>query len=370
MMPSGFAEHGICLRRSLLALTVCFGMVCATTSLAQTAGDGSLQAKVAAALAHDPVLQQQNVHAAVADRVVTLTGTVQTQQQSQEAETTAASVPGVAAIENNIAVSRPASPEETASQAPPANADVPPPPPAAPNEQNPPPPPPDQARPQYQPYEGYGSAPTSGPITVPANTLLQIRTVEPLNIAELQTGSTFQATVAGDVFEGNVLAIPRGAMLAGTVLQAQKPGPLSGKGLLELRITTIQLGGRSYPVTTDIWSSRSPNKAGYTAHNAVGGALMGAIIGGLIGRGAGAAVGALAGGGAGLLISARTNGPQVILPPETLLNFRISAPVTLQPVSWQEAQRLARNVPQLRRRWGYMQPPPYPYAPSPYAYPY
>ena len=78
------------------------------------------------------------------------------------------------------------------------------------------------------------------------------------------------------------------------------------------------------------------------------------------------AFGDLAGGGAGLATSAGTNGPRLYLPPETLLNFHLTSAVTVQPVSWQEAQRLAQSVPQLQRRPVYMAPP-YPYG---YPYPY
>jgi hypothetical protein len=176
--------------------------------------------------------------------------------------------------------------------------------------------------------------------------------------------------VASDVFEGNVLAIPRGAVLQGTVVRVKKPGALGGSGELEMQLTTLNLGGNAYPLTSDIWSSKGPNKAGYTASNTAGGAVVGAIIGGIIGRGPGAAIGAVAGGGAGLLASAETNGPRQVLPPETLLNFHLSNAVTVQPVSWQEAQRLAQSVPQLQRRPVYYARP-YPYGyPYPYPYPY
>jgi hypothetical protein len=182
----------------------------------------------------------------------------------------------------------------------------------------------------------------------------------------------FQATAASDVFEGNVLAIPRGAVLQGKVIHAKKPGALGGSGELQMQITQVDMGGHDYALNTDLWSNKGPNKAGYTAGNTVGGAVMGAIIGGLIGRGPGAAAGAIVGGGAGMAASAASNGPRIYLPAETLLNFHLSAPVTVQPVSWQEAQRLARNVPQLVRRPVYRGYPPYPY-PYPYrmyGYPY
>ena len=371
-----------------IALAGCLWIPAGWAQDAQPAGnDGDLQANVAAALSNDASLQGQPVKAYTANRVVTLTGSVQTEQQRQEAETVAANVPGVAGIQDNITIAdggQQAVPAQGQQQAPPPppsddqQAAPAPQQPAATN-QLPPPPPPDQttpSRPAYGQQPGaYGAyiptqpareQPVSGPVTIPSGTLLQIRTSEPLDTTRLQEGATFQATAASDVFEGNVLAIPRGALLTGTVVKAKKPGALGGSGELELQLTSVNLGGRPYPVSTDIWSTKGPNKAGYTTGNTVGGALVGALIGGAIGRGPGAAVGALAGGGAGLLVSAGTNGPRAVLPPETLLNFHLTSAATVQPVSWQEAQRLSQNAPQLQRRPVYMAPP-YPYG---YPYPY
>jgi hypothetical protein len=338
------------------------------------------------------MLKNQPITASTSNGVVTLTGTVETEQQRQEAETAAANVQGVSGIQNNITVSGGSASSGSAPPPPPADAQQAPPPPPADNQQPmtapdsqqvPPPPPPDQpgqappaARAPYpqggyqQPYGGYGNYPppqqTSGPVTIPSGTLLQIRISEPLDIAKLQDGAVFQATAASDVFEGNVLAIPRGAVLQGTVVKVKKPGALGGSGELELQISSVNLSGQAYPLVSDIWSNKGPNKAGYTAGNTVGGAAVGALIGGILGRGPGAAVGAVVGGGAGLAASAGTNGPRLFLPPETLLNFHLTNAVTVQPVSWQEAQRLAQSVPQLQRRPVYMAPS-YPYG---YPYPY
>ena len=71
---------------------------------------------------------------------------------------------------------------------------------------------------------------------------------------------------------------------------------------------------------------------------------MGAIIGGAIGRGEGAAIGAVAGGGAGAAASAASSGPGVWIPAEALVSFHLAAPVTVQPVTQQEAARLATGT--------------------------
>ncbi|HEX3986138.1 MAG TPA: BON domain-containing protein [Acidobacteriaceae bacterium] len=377
----------------ILALAVCFAVLAGRTGYAQGNNDAALQSSVSSALAHDPVLKDQPVIAATANGVVTLSGSVETQQQRQQAETDAANVTGVSGIQNNITVTGPSG-QEAAQPAPPPvdqqQQNMPPPPPdegqqpsPAQNPQSmPPPPPPDQnnAQAPYAPQgggqPGYNNypppQPPSGPVTIPAGTLMQIRLSEPLDVSKVKDGTVFQATAASDVFEGNVLAIPRGAVLQGTVVHAKKPGALGGSGELQLQVTQVNLGGHTYPITTDLWSSKGPNKAGYTAGNTVGGAVVGAIIGGLIGRGPGAAAGAIVGGGAGMAASAASNGPRIYLPAEALLNFHLASAVTVQPVSWQEAQRLARSAPQLVRRPVYRgyYPYPYPYPYRAYGYPY
>lgn len=404
-------HRNLCLRASAaIALAGCLSFSAAATAFAQDAtpppaaqqsapSDSAIQSAVASALARDAALDGQHVTATAARGIVTLTGNVKTEQQRQAAETTAANVDGVSGIENNIRVNGkpaagavtpiPSSDNQTsqnqAPPPPPMDNDQAPPPPDQ-NQRtaagNPPPPPPVEGqssapRQPYQAQPGYAQPlpppqyrsyppspqPISGPVTVPAGTLLQIRTDQPLDMSRVKAGQTFEATAASDVFEGNVLAIPRGALLEGTVVEVKKPGALGGNGELQLQITSLNLGGRSYPLSTDTWSSKSPNKAGYTARNTVGGSLLGAIIGGALGGGGGAAAGAVVGGVGGMAASAASN-PRAILPPETVLNFHVSAPVTVQPVSWQEAQRLAQNAPQLQRRPVYMA------RPYPYGYPY
>jgi osmotically-inducible protein OsmY len=359
--------------------------------------DADIQSNVAYALTHDSSLQGQQIASTTAQGQVTLSGTVQTHAQRQQAETLAANVSGVSGILNNIEVTDGNSPLPTAAAASEqqdtaqAQDQVPPPPPdqapPAGNQgysQSAPPPPSNGARPPYQyqqqggyppPQQAYNPPPPSGPVTIPSGTLVRVRLSEPLDTAHLANGAFFQATAAADVYQGGALAIPRGAVLTGQVVEAKKGGELGGSATLRLQLTNINLEGRVYPVATDVWSNKGPNKAGYTAGNTIGGAALGAIIGGIVGRGAGAAIGAGVGGAAGLATSAATNGPRLILPTEAQVDFHLTNAVTVQPVSWQEAQRLATastpQPPRLARRpvaypypYGYPPPPPY------YGYPY
>jgi hypothetical protein len=374
--------------------------------------DADIQSDLGYALTHDAGLQGQQISSATANGTVTLSGTVQTNAQRQQAETVAANVPGVGGIVNNLKVANPNSPvpppppDEAAANtvAPDAAQNVPPPPPdqappnaeAAPNQAPPPaysgarppyqpqqggyPPPPPQGGyypPPQQGYQGYNAQPQppSGPVTIPAGTLVRVRLSETLDTARLKSGAYFEGTAAADVYLNGVLAIPRGAVVTGQVVEAKKAGELGGSAELRLQLTGVNLEGKVFPLATDVWSNKGPNKAGYTAGNTVGGAAIGAIIGGIIGRGTGAAIGAGVGGIGGLAASSATNGPRLILPVESQVDFHLTAPVMVQPVSWQEAQRLASSVPQqprlVQRPYRPVYAAPYPYYPyGPYPYPY
>ena len=210
-------------------------------------------------------------------------------------------------------------------------------------------------------------------MTIPSGTLLQVRTSEPLDATRVQPGQVFAATVASDVYQGGVLALPRGAVITGKVVATQSnKGDLAGKQGLSLVLTNVNLAGQIYTLPTDTWSGQGPGKGGYSAGNTIGGAGFGAIIGAIAGGGAGAAIGAGAGAIVGAGASAATTGPRMYVPAEAVLNFHLLAPVTVTPVSAQEAQRLAGSQPQLQRRGPYPYGPygAYPPPPPGYYYPY
>src|ERR1700722_15634092 len=145
------------------------------------------------------------------------------------------------------------------------------------------------------------------------------------------------------VYRGNVLEIPRVAELAGRIVDVKKPGELKGGASITLQLINLNLGGNSYALATDVFDTSSPGKGGYTAANTVGATALGAAIGAIAGGGPGAAIGAVAGAGVGLGASAATSGPRSVVPAEAVLTFHLTAPATVQPVSYQEAAQLEQS---------------------------
>jgi hypothetical protein len=209
-------------------------------------------------------------------------------------------------------------------------------------------------------------------VTIPQGTLLQLRTNEAVGSKKAKDGEPVQFTVIRDVAVGGVLALPKGATVHGVITEAKKvgAGDLGGSSELALRLTSLDLGGQSYPLDSDQFKVKGPNKAGQTVGSAVGGGILGTIIGCAVGRGFGCAVGAGAGVAAGTAASAASSGPQVWIPAEALVTFHLNSPLTVTPVGAQEAARLAQGLyqggPNLYRRG------PYPYYGAQYAgaYPY
>jgi hypothetical protein len=206
-----------------------------------------------------------------------------------------------------------------------------------------------------------------------------LRTSEGLTSKRAKDGEPVQFTVIRDVAVGGVLALPKGATVHGVVTEVKKvgSGDLGGSAELALKLTSLDLGGQSYPLDSDQFKVKGPNKAGQTVGSAVGGGIIGTIIGCAVGRGVGCAVGAGAGVAAGTAASAASPGPNIWIPAEALVTFHLNSPLTVNPVDAQEAARLAEGLyqggPSLYRRGYYPYGSPYygsPYVAGGYGYPY
>ena len=166
-------------------------------------------------------------------------------------------------------------------------------------------------------------------ITVPAGTRILIRTVDSIDSAKQQTGYRFTATLETNLQAEDTVVAPRGSAVYGRLAQASSAGRMSGSSELTLELTDIIINGTAYPLLTSTYEVKGKGEGGKTAKKVVGGAGLGALIGGLAGGGKGAGIGALAGAGAGTAVAASKKGQQLQIPSETLLEFRLEQPVAL-----------------------------------------
>lgn len=207
------------------------------------------------------------------------------------------------------------------------------------------------------------------PVTVLEDTPLTLQVLTPIVTGDARDGDDILLLVAGDVRVGDVLAIPRGATVHGTVAAVKRSGTLTGAPELTLKLVSLELGGRSYPLYSHLFRVKGLSKTHPTEKKVVGGAVIGALIGGInmskgtgvsSGNSTGAAatpsssavspsaagmgVGAAAGAGVGTAVAAISSGPVLRIPSEAEVEFSLASPITIKPVSAKEAARLAEGL--------------------------
>jgi hypothetical protein len=106
----------------------------------------------------------------------------------------------------------------------------------------------------------------------------------------------------------------------------------AGSSQLTLELTDIVINGTAYPLLTSTYEIKGKGEGSSTAKKVVGGAGLGALIGGIAGGGKGAAIGAGVGAAGGTAVSAAKKGEQLVIPSESLLEFRLQQPTSL-PIS-------------------------------------
>jgi hypothetical protein len=166
-------------------------------------------------------------------------------------------------------------------------------------------------------------------VTVPAGTRVLVRMIDSVDSSKQTTGYRFTASLETNLQAGNVLVAPRGTIVYGRLASASSAGRMSGSSELGLELTDILMNGTAYPLLSTMYQINGSGEGSKTAKKVVGGAGLGALIGGIAGGGKGAGIGALAGAGAGTAVAASKKGQQLSIPSESLLEFRLAQPAAL-----------------------------------------
>lgn len=175
---------------------------------------------------------------------------------------------------------------------------------------------------------------TTQAATIPAGTQLSIRTNETINATSADVGRQYAAEIVQPVTDqaGNVL-IPQGSQATLSIASASSGILGVGSNQVALALQSINANGRAYTVQTNQVQQQGKQGIGAnkrTAEMTGGGAVLGTLLGALAGGGKGAAIGAVVGGAGGATAQVLTRGKQVSVPAESVLNFRLDEPITLQ----------------------------------------
>jgi hypothetical protein len=174
------------------------------------------------------------------------------------------------------------------------------------------------------------AASTTNSVTVPAGTYLRVRMIDGVDSTRNHVGDRFAASLDEDLVVDGVLVAPKGTDVYGRLADARQAGQVTGRSELKLELTDILINGVAHPIITGDYQTAGSSRTSDTAKKVGGGAALGAIIGAIAGGGKGAAIGAGVGAGAGTTVQVLTHGEQVRVPSETLLEFRLQQPLTVQ----------------------------------------
>ena len=186
----------------------------------------------------------------------------------------------------------------------------------------------------YPSMVGSAAAQSRKKVSVPAGTRILIRTIDPIDSSKQKTGYRFKASLETNLQLENTVVAERGTTVYGRLAQASSAGRMSGSSELSLELTDIVINGTPYSLMTSTYEIKGKGEGKKTAGKVLGGAGLGALIGGIAGGGAGAAIGVVAGAAGGTALAASKKGEQLQIPSESLLEFRIEQPVSL-PVAGQ-----------------------------------
>lgn len=239
-----------------------------------------------------------------------------------------------------------------------------------------------RVRPSYEPNETIAAQ-----LTIRPGTFVTVRVDQELSSDHNQPGDAFSATLVKPLVVDGIVVAQRGQTVGGRVAEAQKAGRAGGVSRLGIQLTDLALvDGQQVPVQSQLMSRTASTPVGREVGTVAGTTAVGAAIGAAADWGRGAAIGAGAGAVAGVVGVMVTRGHPTVIYPESVLTFRIEAPVTVATdrapqafrfVNPDDYERPADTRARLQSRppacAGYGCAPPYYYGyfgPGYYGYPY
>lgn len=306
--------------RRRIGLLIAVGLGCLAAGCGpKSAGDQSLVTDIQSKLYADATTKPASITVAAKDGVVTLSGDVPSSDVELEAMKIANGTAGVKSVNDQMKVNA------AAGAAPPA---------------------PDQGQGSYPslPASSAQSSAQAPPVqsanaprplgeemlTVPAGSRVSVSMTDAIDSSKNTPGQEFRASLDAPLIAGNRVAIPAGTPCTVALEQAQQAGRIKGQSELQVRLTSIEYHGRRHRVDSSVVVETGKRRGRQTVERTGIGAAAGAVIGALAGGGKGAAIGSAAGGGAGLGYNFFTHGSQVKIPSESVLTFRLEAPLSVE----------------------------------------
>jgi hypothetical protein len=171
--------------------------------------------------------------------------------------------------------------------------------------------------------------PTTRPVTIPAGTLIALRMIDDVSSDESHAGQTFRASLAEAVRVDDEIVIPSGAKAVVKLVHVNSAGEFKGRSELELQLDSVSVGGKTYPIESDVYLRQGDAQGARTARAVGIGAAIGAAIGAITGGKKGAIIGAGTGAGSGAVVEA-VREEQIRIDSESRIDFSLAAPLEIE----------------------------------------
>ena len=176
-------------------------------------------------------------------------------------------------------------------------------------------------------------------VTIPAGEHVAVRTIDSIDSSRNVEGQEFRASLYSPLVSHGRVVVPAGTNVSVVLTRQADAGRVRGRSGLEVRLSRLEYRGRSYRLVSTLYEEQGSSRGKQTAKRTGIGAAAGAVIGAIAGGGKGAAIGTAVGGGGAAGYQLFTRGEKVKIPSESIITFRLQAPVTIETAPGRTAGR-------------------------------
>ncbi len=167
-------------------------------------------------------------------------------------------------------------------------------------------------------------------LVVPADSVLGLQIERTVSSETARVEDRVEARVTRDVRVGDRVAIPAGSVVQGSVMEVERGGKVKERARLGIRFHTVVLAdGSRLNIRTDSVVREGASPANESAAKIGGAAVGGAILGAILGGGKGAIIGGSVGAAGGTAATMAGGRNAAVLPAGTTVSVRVQQPVTV-----------------------------------------
>ncbi len=175
------------------------------------------------------------------------------------------------------------------------------------------------------------SVPRFEEVVLPASSVIGLEIETALSSESARVEDRVDARVTRDVFADGRLAIPSGSRVVGAVSLVERGGKIKERARLGVRFHTLVLAdGRQVDLRTDTIYREGESVSAESSKKIGGAAIGGAVLGAIMGGGKGALFGGAAGAAGGTAVVMAGGRNPATLPAGTVVTARVTNPVSIE----------------------------------------